>query len=82
MDKSEARFYAIERPIEREEMKNLGIYGVDGIIFDRQTNKLVSYYRNFHKGTLKGWMEPHDLTEFSWVKINVCETKPHLIDNF
>lgn len=79
---SEAVYYSIEKYIERDNMKNLGIYGVEGIVFDKINNKLVNYYKLFYIGSFLPWQEKNAVSNFSWSKINSCGTKPNIIKDF
>lgn len=49
---SNARYYKLERPIEREDLKNLGIYGYEKIIYDKVKKQLYSYEKNFLLGAV------------------------------
>lgn len=78
---SDSRYYILNKIIDREEMKNLGIYGFEGIVFDKNINKIIGYSKHFSLGSLLPWQEDNAISKFSWTKIESCNVKNQIITN-
>jgi len=77
-----SRYYKLERYIEREEMKNLGISGYESIVYDMKEKKLMLYGKFFNIGAMLPWNRPGALSNFSWTKMGYCGEKNTYIEKF
>ena len=83
VDKSEAQYYVINREIERNEMKKLGIAGNEVISVDTKTGKLMEYSKFFQMPLYMDSLRASgNDVPIDWFRQSNCAVrKPQIVDN-